>query len=938
MPEDKMQEWEQSGIERLMMIFYFLYSVALTIITIKCGWSVWLALFTWGGWLIGLVVLITKIKTYAFRGYVTTCLMQLSIVLWSITTENLALTVPFFLMHVVMLSLYTAPEIIFIPIGVSIFLDIYHLLIQKTVDLSSDDKILETILEVISVLLVESIIYFRNKKRMEGAERQRAIIVSLKEAERSKDDFMANVSHEIRTPINTICGMSEIVLREELTAQVRADVFSIQTAGRNLQGIVSDVLDFTEMQSGKMTLAEETYNITSTINDVINMSMARKNEKQIDLIVDCDANLPSGLIGDEQKIRRVIMNLVNNALKFTQEGCVSILIGARPTEYGINLVVRIKDTGIGMKKESLEKLFTNFNQVDTKRNRQKEGIGLGLAISQALVDMMGGFITVSSQFGKGSDIQFVIPQKVSNQTPIAAVKDRESVNVAIYVDMEQYDRPEVREAYGQVIYHMMEQLKVKCHVCQNLPELKRRAEREKFTHVFISIEEYEEDRGYFDKMSEMTKVIAVIERFNEARISNPNIQRLYKPFFILPIVMVLNDEKIVQGIDTNYSYQGRFIAPDTNILVVDDNLMNIRVLEGLLRPYKIRASIATSGAEALEKIENMRYDVIFMDHMMPEMDGIETLQRIRQKQGNYFKKVPVVAVTANAVGGMREVFLNHGFQDFIAKPIEVSVLERVLRRILPQEKIIPVQESVPDEGASGTSKETPVRKEQESIQQEDVLSQEEPGTMERHTDLPIDSFDEEIGLRYCGSIEDYIEILQLTGRAGKDDRNKIQKFYEERDWKNYTTLVHAVKSGMLSIGVEKLSGMAKELELAGKRGDEEYILQHHDAMMVEYERILQLINESNTVNPQAEPADISGLEELEEAELDKLALDFEDAAFAFEHDKMVTIAEHLLKCSYQGHPLKEMVETVMKKVEMTDYLSASEVVSRLKDRIKEELD
>ncbi|MCH5271502.1 MAG: response regulator [Lachnospiraceae bacterium] len=936
MPENIIPKREQIGIEKLMLCFYFICNVTMTIIGIRFGWSIWLLLLMDAGWLFGLVLHLTNFRTYEFRAYVIACMMQMGAVVWSVSTESLSMTVPVLSIVTVMLVLYGIPEIVYITIAVASFLCVYHLLLQKTVDLSSGDAIIQTVLEIFSLYLINYIVFFLIKKRLEGIKKQMDVIISLKAAERSKDDFMANVSHEIRTPINTICGMSEIVLREELSSQVRADVFTIQTAGRNLQSIVSDVLDFTEMQTGKMTLVEEAYNITSTINDVINMSMARKNEKELDLVVDCDANLPSGLIGDEQKIRRVIMNLVNNALKFTAEGCVTIVIGARKTDYGINLVVRIKDTGIGMKKESLEKLFTNFNQVDTKRNRQEEGIGLGLAISQALVDMMGGFITVSSEFGKGSEIQFVVPQKVMNPVPIVAVKDRERLNVAIYVDMEKYDRPEVREAYSQVIFHMIEQLKVRCHVCQNLSELKRRVERETFTHVFISIEEYEEDTAFFDNMSRTTKVITIIERANEVRIANPQICRLYKPFFILPIVRALNDEKLMQGIDANYFYEGKFTAPDACVLVVDDNLMNIRVLEGLLRPYKVGVAIATSGAEALEKIENMSYDVVFMDHMMPEMDGVETLQRIRQKQGSYYKKVPIVAVTANAVGGMREVFLREGFRDFIAKPIEVSVLERVLKRVLPQDKLIPVEDEPngkPDE-LKAREDETK-QKEETTTQQEEKEVKEAKEAMQRYTDLPVESFDEQTGITYCGSPEDYIEILQMISGNGQEDCKKICRFYEEKDWKNYATLVHALKSTMLSVGVEKLSGMAKELELAGKSGDESFILEHHDAMIQEYTRILGLLKESKTVHPQKEKELPDGLEALEESEFDKLALDFEDAAFAFDHGQMTAIAKQLVKCSFRGHALADMMGPIMHKIEMEDYLSASEAVARLKDRIGE---
>ena len=936
MPKDIIPRREQTGIERVMLLFYFLCNFVMTMIGLRLGWSIWLLLLTIAGWLFSLVLHCTNFYTYELRAYITACMMQISAVVWYVSTASLSMTVPVLSIFTVMLVLYGIPKIVYVSTAMTSFLCIYHFVVKKAADLSSQDIIIQTILEVFSVYLIQYIVYFLIKKRLEGIEKQMEIIASLKQAERGKDDFMANVSHEIRTPINTICGMSEIVLREPLPDQVRADVFSIQTAGRNLQSIVSDVLDFTEMQSGKMALAEEAYNITSTINDVINMSMARKNSKQIELVVDCEADIPCSLIGDEQKIRRVIMNLVNNALKFTPEGCVCIIIGARKTIYGINLVVRVKDTGIGMKKESLEKLFTNFNQVDTKRNRQGDGIGLGLAISQALVDIMGGFITVSSEYGKGSEVQFVVPQKVGDPAPIAVVQDRERVNAAIYINMDQYDRPEVQEAYGQLIFHMISQLKVKCHVCQNLPELKRRVERETLTHIFISIEEYEEDKAFFDRIAKMTEVILILERYNETRVTNPDIQRLYKPFFILPIVRALNYEKLSQGMEANYSYQGKFIAPDASILVVDDNLMNIRVIEGLLQPYKIKVSIATSGAEALEKIDNMIYDVVFMDHMMPEMDGIETMQRIRQKQGNYFRNIPIVAVTANAVGGMREVFLNVGFQDFIAKPIEVSVMERVLRRILPQEKILPVSEDEDNAAQKGqqAAQHGEVQETPETSHSAEA-AQGSAGEAKRSTDLPEDSFNEQMGTMYCGSLEGYIDIMQMVSQDGPEERNKIARFYEDKDWPNYTTLVHALKSTMRSIGVEKLSDMAKELELAGKRGDEKYIRENHEAMILEYARILDILKESKTVNPQAKQESLGDLEVLTDEEMDKIALEFEDAAFAFEHDQMAEIAERLSNGSYQGHPLNELVKPIIRKIEMSDYLSASEAVARLRERIRE---
>ncbi len=924
------QNEELTAVERFMLLIYLVYSVALAVITLKSGWPAWLAAGTGIGWVCSLLLHLVKFRSYTFRACFTTCLTQISIVLWSVGIADLHMTAPLLVIFSASFVLYGIPQVVYVAAVVTTFLGIYHTLIVHTVDLLEENMLIQTILEMAAVYFVQYIVCFLIKIREMYTQKQMEAFEAIKEAERSKDDFLANVSHEIRTPVNTICGMSEIVLRENLKDTVRADIFSIQTAGRNLLSIVSDVLDFTELQAGRMALAEEVYNITSTLNDIINMSMARIDERQIELIVDCSASIPSSMIGDEQKIRRVIINLVNNALKFTSEGCVSLILHARPTEYGVNLIVRVKDTGIGMKEESLEKLFTSFNQVDTRRNRQEGGIGLGLAVSQAMIDAMGGFITVSSEYGKGSEIQFVIPQKVVDAKPIAAVSDLERIRIAIYIDMEKYGRPDVRREYGYLIYHMIDQLKVKCRACQNLEELKRRAKQKAFTHVFVGIEEYEEDTAYFDELSKTVKVIAVIDRAKDAHIQNGRIQRLYKPFFILPVVMILNEEKAVQRLDSDYAYQGKFIAPDVNVLVVDDNLMNIRVLEGLLAPYKIKVSMAMSGAEALEKIDTMGYDAVLMDHMMPEIDGVETLHRIRQKQGNYFKKIPVIAVTANAISGMREVFLREGFQDFMAKPIEVSVLERVLRRNLPQEKLIFIEETDNDTNKNGAVRpKSQDGKAETSSQNQEKAADAQP----RATDLPVECFHEEMGIQYCGGLENYIRILQLNSENGPEDLEKIQHSYEQADWKNYAILVHALKSSMLSIGVEKLSGMAKELERAGKSGDQDYIQKHHEAMTAEYRHVLKLLLESRSVHPEAGSENIEGMEALEEAQLDRLALEFEDAAYAFDEKQMSIIAEFLGECSYNGHALKESMEPILRKIEMSDYLSASKAVYRLKEKL-----
>ena len=908
----KVRQGDQRGIERMELSIQFFYNMLLTIMTVIQGWSVLVMLVLWGAWVIALGMVLTSARDYDFRAITSMLLSQFAFMLWAMQVPDLFFVMPLFVSMVIVSGLYGIPEIIGITGITSTCIYFYHLGILGNFKVGDREMVLRLLLLMISTYLIEYVMFFLISKRLEGIERQMHVIRNLKEAERSKDDFLANVSHELRTPINTICGMSEIVLRSELPDEVRFDLLQIQTAGRNLLSVVSDILDFSELQSGKFTVAEENYNITSTINDVINLSMALKDKKKIELVVDCDAGIPSGLIGDEQKIRRVIMNIVDNAIKFTEEGCVTILISYRRTSYGINLIVNVKDTGIGMKEESLEKLFTNFNQVDTKRNRQEGGIGLGLAIARAMVDAMGGFLMVHSIYGKGSSAQFTIPQKISDDTPIAKVHTPEQHRVIIYVDMEQFERQEIRDAYNDNIAHMIEQLGVQSQVCQNLQELQRRMERNLYTHVFISLVEYKQAPAYFDSLAKQMTVFVFLDRQDDSQITAPYVQKVYKPLFVLPIAMLMNGEHFVQGLDENQYHKERFVAPDAHILAVDDNLMNLRVLEGLLKPYQLKVSLAQSGMEALKMIDRMDYDLVFMDHMMPEMDGVETMHRIRRKPGNYFKKVPIIALTANAIGGMREIFLSEGFQDFVGKPIELSVLERALKRHLPQNKIITVK--------AGTK---------EVEKEESVL-----------LGLGLDAglFDAQKGLEYCGGHANYIEILQLHGRDGAENARKIAESFEKKDWKNYAILTHALKSSMMSIGAVRLSGLAKELEQAGKSGDEEYILQHHPMMMEEYHKVLGNLTQNQILFPESgrsrDGMQEEGLPPMDDEEYGRLAEELEEAAYSFDEGQMLEIVHRMQGYSYKGHSLSEALEPVVRKIQMSDYLSASGTVAKLRDKWK----
>lgn len=908
----------QRKSERFVIILFSLYTLSLCIGVIKLKWEIWVPIIMIALLSVGWIIFLTKYRNPRVRATITTVMMQLTVVLYAAKIDNLSNVIPTFMAISVLVAFYGYSELLWGTVISLFFMIFYHGVVTDTIWTMPGETRAHLLYQLGNIFSVEFVLYILLKFRREGNEQVYKIIEALMDAEQSKDDFLSNVSHEIRTPVNTICGMSEMALREHDLEKMREEVFDIRDAGHNLMSLVTDILDFSQLQQGKMALEEEAYNITSTINDIINVAMARKADKQIELIVDCDANIPSGLLGDEKKIRRVIMNLVDNAIKFTNDGGVIIRIYTRKENYGVNLCISVKDTGIGIEEESLEKLFESFSQVDTRRNRQEGGVGLGLAISKELVQKMGGTITVKSRPGKGSTFRFVVPQKVLDEKPIGEVENREGLRIAAYFDMEQFDMMTIRDEYTNLITNMVRQLRVRCHACRNLAELMRREANEVFTHIFISLEEYQEDEVYFDALSKTTKIIIVIDRPREKYLSNPNLIRLYKPFYILPVVSILNGSSGSEG-GKQMIRPGKFTAPDAHVLVVDDNRMNIRVVEGLLKEYQIKVTYATSGQEALKVIENMSYDFVFMDHMMPEMDGVETLHRIRDKVGHYYQKVPIIALTANAAPGNREMFLEEGFDDFVSKPLEVSVLERVLRRNLPEDKLVFTDEK--------RTKKSEAPEKQQEVQETEKFA--------------IGDLDVENGMLYCGGREEYIHILEACYEEKEENSRLLTGLLEKQDWANYTIKVHAFKSMMLNIGAAPLSAKAKTLEMAGKRNDIDYIMKNHEDMMTEYRRVMAELEESPLIHTEKasaviEAKETSDMQELPESDFDEIFAAYEDAAYALDGENMLALIAKLQKYQYHQVPLEQKLAPVKKKVEMSDYMSALDTLAHIREELRKE--
>lgn len=770
------------------------------------------------------------------------------------------------------------------------------------------------ICEVIVCLFINYRIWMFQKK-------QDVLLEESEKANQAKGEFLANMSHEIRTPMNAIVGMCELILRErDISEAVAEYCFNIQNSGRSLLAIINDILDFSKIESGKLEIIEDEFNIASTLNDVMNMAVTRKENKNIELIVKVDPDIPIGLIGDEIRIRQVIVNLVTNAIKYTNEGVIVIKISMTRHDYGINLSVSVADTGIGISEENLEKLFNSFQQVDTKKNRSVEGTGLGLAISKRLITRMGGYINVSSVYGKGSEFRFVVPLKVSNDKPFVTIKNSENIRTAGFINMTKFKSETVGQQYFSLVAQLNETLHTDIEMFGSIEELRANMEQKEYTHLFVGREEYIAEKDFMMKAADKYQVIVIQDRNNAVEVPE-KFKCIFKPFYVLSVAAALNNEKTLSALNDRRNSSIRFIAPKARVLVVDDNAVNLKVAVGLMRPYHMQVVTADSGKAALSLLRSKNFDLVFMDHMMPELDGIETTRLIREMDDEYYKKLPIVALTANALNGVKEMFISAGLNDYIAKPIELSALDRVLKAWLPKElmKQPAAAESYPNDRRKPKKNDTP-----------------------QNTSSPDSKiFDAEKGVFYAGGdAETYKEILSLYVCKGPEKRDYIKQLYEEKSWKDYVIEVHALKSSSLTVGSPKLSEMAKELELAGKAGNYSLIEEKNAALLEMYTQVIEIgkeyLNRSGTAAEGSfdETEDTSQLEEITAEK----ALEYIEricaACDAFDGDTIVGICEEAFGCSVNGMSLKPLFAEVKEAAEDFEYDQAGELARGISEKIK----
>ena len=542
-------------------------------------------------------------------------------------------------------------------------------------------------------------------ERMESIARLEEAIDAAKNANQAKTTFLANMSHEIRTPMNAIIGFSELVLREDISSKVREYVNGINLSSHNLLAIINDILDITKIESGKMEIIPGNYFFADLLDDVSLIISQQASKKGLSFIMKMDDHIPTQLFGDKVRIRGVLINILNNAVKYTKEGTITFETTIlSQTEDSIKLAFIVSDTGSGIRPEDQEKLFKSFERLDKQVHYGVEGSGLGLTIAKGYVTLMGGEIIVNSEYGVGSVFKVIIEQKVIDATPMQ--------------------------------------------------------------HQFTI------DKGSED---------------------------------------ALNSRKIT--------------IHDMQVLLVDDNQINLIVAKALLNSYGLSVDTASSGAAAIDACRNIHYPIIFMDQMMPDIDGIDAMKQIRTLDPYYAPggESTIIVLTADAIRGSREHLLSKGFDEYLGKPMNLKQLERLLILYVPSEKI---------EISSLLPKDAKPDAEGNADDEINYLKKALPG------------MDVTLGLKNCGgSIENYLNVLKINYTYGNKHLEELKDMLSQKDYQNYTIKIHSMKSTALGIGAVTTSNMALEQEKAGRAGDYEFIEQNYEVFRQEYEKQLGMIKD-----------------------------------------------------------------------------------------------
>jgi signal transduction histidine kinase/YesN/AraC family two-component response regulator len=730
------------------------------------------------------------------------------------------------------------------------------------------------------------------------------------EDNKSKSSFLANMSHEIRTPMNAITGMAELMLRGELTSEARSYAQDIKHASSNLLSIINDLLDFSKIEAGKLEIIPVKYMLSSLVNDVVNIIRMRLTEKPVRFYTNIDGKIPNTLMGDEVRMRQIILNLMSNAVKYTEKGHISLSIEIYKKEHEqVWLKIAVSDTGKGIKQEDQSKLFGEFVQVDVTKNRGIEGTGLGLAITKRLCLLMGGDVGLQSDYGVGSVFTIVLPQNIASSEPFAAVHNAANKKVLVY---------EGRAIYAQSICWSLDNLGIPYAMVETLGDFAGAILQGEWYYIFSGYGLYEKIKPIMERPDEdfpggkKPPLVLMVEWGTEAPI--PGVYLMSLPIQTLTIANLLNGKTDSKGLSESSAFSNliRFTIPRARLLIVDDIPTNLRVAEGLLMPYHATVDICQSGAEAIDLVKKQEYDIVFMDHMMPDMDGIETTTAIRALWGERFKALPIVALTANAMVGMREMFIEKGFNDFLAKPIDVSKMEEILNRWIPKDK-----------------KEV-----------EDGINIPHPSLLTSHSSFPnIPGVDTAKGIAMTGgTLTAYKQVLSLFRKDAQERMPMLQNVPDENVLPAFITQVHALKSASASLGAAEISAQAAGLEAAGKTRDMAFIQKNLDYFAGHLAELINHISDALETDAVAENASIrqNKEEELSEDISAYIPL-LQELAVALREQKADDI-DHVLESLMRqtlDKKSKEVLDKISDEVLMAEYDKAENMVQLLLEGEKE---
>ncbi|MBR5425224.1 MAG: response regulator [Clostridiales bacterium] len=806
---------EKKDAQRILLLIYFVTCVFFMILSANAEeYPEFFNIFCITTPVVAILLTHISKDNYKFQMYMMTTLYLLIVVLYGIYYKNPGTLQDGFMTVACVISLYFDFSanlycLIFTAMYYAFWM-VYDYTLLTWMS-TPQELMVRILLLIIAQVFLMALVSFINRSKQTLVQKSQSTedllqIVEIKKKEavaasQTKADFLASMSHEIRTPMNAIVGMTEMILRDDINPGVRENARNIKSAGNALLAIVNDILDFSKIESGKMEIINVRYQLTSVVNDIINIITVRMQDKNLDLVVNIDPHIPSELVGDEIRIRQILLNLLNNAVKFTSQGHITLKVAYQPVSSDMCLLhFDVSDTGMGIRPEDKQRLFGSFQRLDTRQNRAVEGTGLGLSICKRLMDLMGGTISVESEYGKGSTFSFELHQYIAKQKPMASVLEKKKEHV-LYFDEKAIYRDQARLD--------LQRLGVSARFASAPRDLDP-ASNAYYSYFFVSkpmFDEFSHEIREFCSSHGNPKVVLMFDK-NELSTGYKDVLVVRRPVYSAVFASVLT-EKPIESLESD-EFQETFIAPEAKILVVDDNAVNLKVVKGLLEPYQMHVFTAGSGKQCIEMLrDGQRFDMIYMDHMMPDLDGIDTLRIIRQMDDEYFRTVPVVALTANAVSGVREMFFKEGFQDYVSKPIELAQLEKSLKSNLPAEMIIRKQHTVASAPHFGEG------------------------------DVQLRGVDCSKGLLNCGNnMDNYISLLKVVYEDGLIKIDRLRELAAAKDYAGYGIEAHALKSVAASIGAMDLSAMAKDHEFANYDGRFQFIDANYEDLLSSYQSLL----------------------------------------------------------------------------------------------------